>query len=147
MLGFVGVFSMIGRIAAGAFSDKFGLEWSYTIFTTAGILATIILLFLNLNRSWLFLFYIIFVGFGLGVGGGLFPAILADLYPGQSLGAIMGLASIFSGLGAASGPWITGFLHDIHHDYSSGLYLVILSFALAILAIWAAAPRKRNIFF
>ncbi len=43
----------------------------------------------------------------------MFPPMIADLFPGPSLGRIMGITAIFGGFGAAFGSWFAGYMHDI----------------------------------
>jgi MFS family permease len=142
VLGFVGLFAMIGRIAGGGLSDTIGREWSYSIFTGSAALAVVFLFLLNPARPWILMIYVVLMGLGMGVGSGLLPAIIADLFPGPSFGRIMGISMIFGGLGASFGSWFAGFLHDITGSYTGGLFLVLLSNVGAITFIWIAAPRR-----
>jgi cyanate permease len=64
------------------------------------------------------------------------------MFPGPSLGRIMGIASAFGGLGAGFGSWFAGYLHDITGSYSWGLFCVLMAIIGAITFVWMAAPRK-----
>ena len=67
--------------------------------------------------------------------------------PSPSLGKIMGITSIFSGLGAAFGSWLLGYLYDLTGSYDWGLACLILAVGGAITFVWIAGPRKaRKIF-
>ncbi|MFC1886479.1 MFS transporter, partial [Thermodesulfobacteriota bacterium] len=98
--GFIGVFAMVGRFVGGALSDRVGREKAYSIFMGSFALAVLFLFFLSPQHSVLFAIYVILMGLGMGVGGAMFPPMMADLFPGPSLGRIMGVSSIFGGLGA-----------------------------------------------
>jgi cyanate permease len=45
-------------------------------------------------------------------------------------------------MGAASGPWLAGFLHDITGSYRITLMLVLAAIILAALLMWVANPRR-----
>ena len=142
ILGLVGIFTMVGRFASGTLSDRIGREPAYSIFMGSTALAVIFLFLLNPERSWILPLYVVAGGIGMGVGGGMFPIIIADMFPGPSLGRIMGIASAFGGLGAGIGSWLAGFLHDITGGYSWALFFVQMSVIGAVASVWIAAPRK-----
>lgn len=142
ILGSAGIFAMIGRFAGGMLSDRVGREKAYSVFMGSTVLAVAFLFFLNQERSWILPVYVVVGGLGLGVGGAMFPTILADMFPGPSLGRIMGIASAFGGLGAGLGSWFVGYLHDITGSYSWGLFCVLMAIIGAITFVWIAAPRK-----
>ncbi|MGD2270430.1 MAG: MFS transporter [Desulfobacterales bacterium] len=142
ILGLIGVFTMVGRFASGTLSDRIGREPAYSIFMTSTALAVIFLFLLTPARSWILPLYVVVGGIGMGVGGGMFPAIIADMFPGPSLGRIMGIAAAFGGLGAGLGSWMGGFLHDITGGYSWMLFFVLMAVFGAVISVWIAAPRK-----
>ena len=71
-----------------------------------------------------------------------YAAIPADLFQGRRYGTIYGALSLTSTLGAAAGPWGTGFLHDQTGGYGAGFTLALLLVLVSIGCIWCAAPRK-----
>ncbi len=142
VFGFIGIFAMVGRFVGGALSDRIGREKSYTLFMGSFATATGILFILSPERSGILFLYVVLMGLGMGVGGAMFPPMMADLFPGPSLGRIMGVSSIFGGLGAGSGSWFAGFLHDITGDYKMALICVLTAIIGAIVFVWIAAPRK-----
>ena len=44
--------------------------------------------------------------------------------------------------GGASGPWITGVIHDHTGSYAIAFWIGLLICALSIISIWMAGPRK-----
>ncbi len=142
VLGMIGVFTMVGRFVGGTLSDLIGREITYSLFMGFAALAVISLYFLNQDCTWLLPLYIGLGGLGMGVGGGLFPPMLADLFPGPSLGRIMGSTMVFGGLGAGLGSWFVGYLHDITDSYSWGLFFILIAIFGAVMFVWLAAPRR-----
>jgi nitrate/nitrite transporter NarK len=142
VLGLIGIFAMVGRSVGGVLSDSLGRESAYSIFMASFALAVFLLLFLSPERSWILPIYVVLVGLGIGVGGALFPPMIADLFPGPSIGRIMGISSIFGGLGSGFGSWLIGYLYDVTGSYTLGLYCVLANILGAVAFIWIAAPRK-----
>jgi len=145
-LGFVGIFAMVGRITGGMLSDRMGREWAYNLFMSFAAFGVISLFFLNANCSWVLLIYVMFIGLGLGVGGAMFPPMIADLFPGPSLGRIIGITSIFAGLGAGSGSWLVGYIHDLTGSYLWSLCCMLVAIGAAVVSVWIAAPRQARRF-
>lgn len=141
-LGLMGIFAMVGRVSGGTLSDRVGREWAYSLFVGFAAIAIFSLFFLNPERAWILSFYIVLAGLGMGVGGAMFPPMLADLFPGSSLGKILGITSIFAAFGASFGAWFLGFLYDFTGSYAWGLGCLILAVGGAITFVWIAAPRK-----
>ncbi len=141
-LGFIGIFAMLGRPFAGALSDRVGREPAYTLFMAFTSLGVLSLLFLSPQKPWMLLIYVVLGGLGQGVGGAMFPAILADLFPGPRLGKIIGILSIFAGFGSSFGSWFIGYLYDLSGNYQWGLVFLFLAVWVAVIAVWIAAPRR-----
>jgi MFS family permease len=142
VLGFVGVFAMVGRVICGMLSDRIGREYAYTIFMISAALATGFLFLLTEARAWILPVYVVLLGLGMGVGGAMFPTMMADLFPGPSLGRIMGITSAFGGFGAGLGTYFAGEMHDVTGTYTWGLFSVLVTVVGAVVFVWIAAPRK-----
>ena len=145
-LGFVGIFAMVGRISGGLLSDRIGREWAYSLFMIFATLGVCSLFFLDPERSWVLIIYVVAMGLGLGVGGAMFPPMIADLFPGPSMGRIMGITSIFAGLGASSGSWFVGYIQDVTGSYRWSLGCMLLAIGAAVVSVWIAAPRQARRF-
>ncbi len=143
-LGLMGIFAMAGRVSGGTLSDRIGREWAYSIFVGFAAVAIFSLFFLNPENSWILSFYIVLAGLGMGVGGAMFPPMLADLFPGPSLGKILGVTSLFAGIGSGFGSWFVGYLYDLTGSYAWGLACLISAVGGAVTFVWIAAPRKRS---
>ena len=145
VLGLTGVFSIIGRVACGTLSDRIGRKPAYTVFMASAALGVASLLILNQDRSWILSLYVVLGGLGLGVGAGMYPAIVADLFPGPHKGKIMGVVSVFGGFGSGFGSWLVGYLHDITGEYNSGFLCVLAAILAAVVFFCLAAPQKSEV--
>lgn len=142
ILGFVGLSAMAGRVVCGTLSDRTGRELAYTIFMTPAAVAITLLFFLDAERGWILPVYVVLLGLGMGVGGAMFPPMIADLFPGPSLGRIMGITAAFGGFGAAFGSWFAGYMHDLTGSYTWGLFCVLMAILGAVTFVWIAAPSR-----
>ncbi|MEA2777403.1 MAG: hypothetical protein QOF90_2809, partial [Acetobacteraceae bacterium] len=78
-----------------------------------------------------------FFGLTWGARGPAITAKTADLFPGPNLGAILGVITIGTGLGAAGGSWLAGFVFDATGSYRVAFGLSILFYIGGSVAFWA----------
>ncbi len=142
-LGFVPLTGIVGQIALGHLSDRIGREWAWTI---AGLGFAICYLALLAMRTvpTPFLLAVMVASQGvLGYGlASIYGAIPAELFQGRQYGTIFGVLGIGSGLGAGSGPWVAGEIHDLTGSYAGAFWLAIAFSVVSIACMWLAAPRK-----
>jgi MFS family permease len=80
---------------------------------------------------------------GLGYGlTSIFGAMVAEIFQGKHYGIIFGTLMLAAIFGGALGPWATGALFDAHGNYALAFWICIALSAVAVVAIWRAAPRK-----
>jgi MFS family permease len=142
-LALVALFGIAGQIAIGHLSDRIGREWAWTIGSMGFIICLLLLLHLQ-ARPEPVLMYAMVAAQGL-LGYSLAPfyaAIPADLFQGRSYGTIYGTLSLTSTLGAAAGPWGTGYLYDLTGGYTAAFWLALFLVLVSIGCIWCAGPRK-----
>ena len=72
-----------------------------------------------------------------GARGPAITAKTADLFPGPNLGAILGVITIGTGLGAAGGSWLAGFVFDTTGSYRVAFTLSIVFYVAGSIAFWA----------
>jgi len=141
-LGFSGLFSVIGRIACGTISDRIGRAPAYSFFMALMAAGVTMLIFLDQERAWILPAYVLIAGLGLGVGAGMFPALIADFFPGSNTGSILGASSVFGGFGSAFGSWFAGYQYDLTGSYTPGFVCVIIAIIGAVIFVWAATVWK-----
>lgn len=145
-LGLVGLTGSIGQIALGHLSDRIGREWVWTISALGFVLCYALLLVMQQYPSPLLLYLMIAAQGLLGYGmASVYSAIPLELFQGRQYGAIVGVLSVASSLGAGLGPWVTGVLYDQRGNYTLSFWLAIALSVLSIVCVWFAAPRKVRI--
>jgi MFS family permease len=142
-LGLVGLGGIAGQIAIGHLSDRIGREWAWTIAATGFVLCYLCLLGLQERPSATLVYLMVaaqgLLGYGLAT---VYGAIPAELFQGKHFGTIFGTLSSASILGAACGPWLTGWVYDRTGSYTPAFWLAIGLCLISIACIWLAAPRK-----
>jgi MFS family permease len=142
-LGWVGLTGIVGQIALGHLSDRVGREWAWTASGLGFMACYASLLLLPQYPTSITLYLIVgsqgVLGYGLTSVMGAIPA---ELFQGKRYGVIFGVLSLAIGLGAASGPWITGMMYDQFGSYTQAWWLALGLSAVSILCMWFAAPRR-----
>jgi MFS family permease len=132
-LGVAILISVLGRVTFGLFSDRYSKK---SIMSAALILHALAVAFL-FSQSSLAALAAFLLLFGLGLGGGavLVPLLVGEFFGLRAFGKILGVAMIFSALGAATGPVVTGRIFDLTGGYDSAFIIHIISFCAAAVAI------------
>jgi len=145
LVGLVGLLRSIGGVSCGFFSDRVGREIGYALGSSSAFAGMLFLLLVRDTTSpWMIYAFVILYGLGSGSSGPINAAATADLFPGNSLGRIMGTFSIGWGLGGALGPYLGGYFYDHMGSYTLPFLLVLVDISLGLLGIWMAAPRHRR---
>lgn len=84
----------------------------------------------------------LFFALGYGVFAPLIPAIAGDIFQGKQFGSIYGLLYSSIGLGAAIGPFLAGYIHDVTGSYRMAFLVAIGAITISCISYWFAAPRK-----
>jgi MFS family permease len=137
IFGVMGLLGSVGRPIFGALSDRMGREKAVTLSFICSIIGIFILLSLPTLRTafWLYL-YAIFLGISFGARSPIIAAMMADLYQGRYFGSIYGFIIIGNGMGAALGPWLGGYLHDLTGTYRISFLMCIPVLVLACILLW-----------
>jgi nitrate/nitrite transporter NarK len=75
-------------------------------------------------------------------GGPAITAKTADLFGGPSLGTILGVITVGSGIGAGLGSWGAGFIHDLTGSYRIAFWLSIAAYGCGTIAFWLLRSRR-----
>ena len=138
VLGMGAFLAIFGTIITGTLSDYIGREWSAIMAYGFSIVGVICALFITgPDQSWLLWLHACLFGLTWGARGPAITAKTADLFPGAQLGAILGVITIGSGLGAALGSWGAGFIFDLSGSYELAFILSIVSYLCGVVAFWA----------
>jgi MFS family permease len=142
-LGLVGLTGSVGQIILGHLSDRIGREWVWTMSALGFALCYALLLVMQHHPSLALLYLMVatqgFLGYGMA---SVYSAIPLELFQGKQYGAIVGVLSVASSLGAGLGPWMTGTLYDRTGSYTLSFWIGIALSLVSIICVWLAAPRK-----
>lgn len=135
LIGLVGVGNVIGRFVLAGFGDRLGSRRLLMILTLA-VATSFGIWALAHSMAALALFAL---AFGMSYGGcvSLYPAVAADLFGAEQIGAMLGYLYTAVGIAALIGPPLAGFIYD-----RTGSYLVPIG-ASALAAIIAASLLVR----
>ena len=142
-LGLVGLTGSVGQIALGHLSDRIGREVVWTISISGFVACYAILLIMHDHPTPTLLYCMIATQGLLGYGmSSVYSSIPLELFQGRHYGAIAGMLSVASSLGAGLGPWVTGVIYDRTGSYAFAFWLGIAASLVSIVCVWFAAPRK-----
>jgi MFS family permease len=142
ILAIYGLSQVAGQLSSGI-SDRFGREKTITLAITLTIGALIALISVkDTAQPWLLYVYAICSGYGGGFFTPTMTAGTADIFHGKNFGAIAGLLLTGMGIGGVIGPWLGGYIYDVSGSYTGAFILCMISYSLACIAFWIAAPRK-----
>lgn len=120
-------------------------EIGYTLGDSSVFVGVLLFLLVRDTTSpWILYAFVILYGLGHGSTGPINAATTGDLFPGNSMGRIMGTFEIGVGLGGALGPYLGGYFYDHVGSHTIPFLPVLVSISLAVLGIWMAAPRHRR---
>ncbi|WP_428483234.1 MFS transporter [Rhodopila sp.] len=138
VLGLGAFLSLPGVIITGTLSDYIGRELAAIITYGTSIIGVICALLITSPDQHLLLWlHSCFFGLTWGARGPAITAKTADLFPGPNLGTILGVITIGTGIGAAAGSWLAGFVFDTTGSYRVAFWLSILFYVAGSVAFWA----------
>ena len=142
-LGVVSLLGIPGQIVLGHLSDRLGREWIWTT-SCLGFAICYAALIALAHVPTLMLVYVVVLAQGaLGYGlTSILGAVVVEIFQGKHYGSIFGSVMLAGLAGGASGPWITGLLHDLSGNYTIAFAIGIGVSGLSAVAIWMASPRK-----
>ncbi len=137
ILGMGSFLSVAGTIFTGTISDYVGREVSAIVAYGISIVGVVAALFITSpDQTWLLWIHACFFGLTWGARGPMITAKTADLFQGRHLGAILGVISIGTGIGAAVGAWASGLIFDLSGSYRLAFLLSIASYLAGCVAFW-----------
>jgi predicted MFS family arabinose efflux permease len=144
-LGLIGLFTAPAMIVMGLLADRIGRQRSYLI-GSASLMIAIFLLMMIRDSSQIWPFYLFppFMAFGFSSRQSLYPTIAADLFHGQSFGAIIGIISLFIGAGAGLGPWLGGVIYDWTGSYLEAFWVAQAAGVASVIFIRLASSRDHG---
>lgn len=140
--GVYGIANVAGH-ACGFISDRLGREFTFTLGTTSAILAELALLQVKEpSQLWMLYLHSVLFGLGMGVVAVTIYSGIADIFYGNHLGFITGLAVTILGIGFSIGPWLAGCIYDVIRTYNLVFVMATISISTSCFCFWVASPRK-----
>ncbi len=138
VLGMGAFLSLPGVIITGTISDYIGRELSAVVTYGTSILGVACgMLITSPDQHALLWAHACLFGLTWGARGPAITAKTADLFPGPNLGTILGVITIGTGLGSASGSWMAGYVFDVTGSYRVAFGLSIFFYLCGSVAFWA----------
>ena len=96
------------------------------------------------TSTWsLFVFGACF-GFFYGGHAPQLPALIGEILSFKNMGAILGIVSLFWGLGSAIGPFVTGYIFDVTGSYNIGFMISsVLIFVASAIGLFLRASKTK----
>ena len=131
MVGLMGLFNGIGRIAWASFSDIIGRPITYSLFFIIQIIAFMVLA--QTSNAGLFQIMVFVILLCYGGGFATVPAYLGDMFGTKELGAVHGYTLTAWAAAGLAGPTIVSQVKLATGSYSTTLYFFSGLFAFALL--------------
>ncbi len=141
ILAFMGGAGIFGNYVLGGLADRIG---NRQIFIIGCIVMSAALFWLVPAREiWMFFLFAVVFGFAFGGMGAAESPIIARLFGLSSHGLIYGVVHLGFTVGAAGGPFVTGYIFDITGGYQMA-WLVCAAFAVVGIILAALLrPTKK----
>lgn len=146
-LGITVLLGIPGQIMMGWLSDRIGREWGWALAMSGYFVCFIIFLMMR-ETPTLTLLYASIATVGLiGMGTApLFGTIGAELFGGPGFGRVFGLLGVACSIGAATGAWALGQIHDTAGSYAPGFALgMVFTVCSAVCVAYAGPGRVRPV--
>lgn len=140
LLSFMGVFSIIGRIASGTASDKIGARPVFAV--CLGLQGGLLFWLIKVDSTWSFILFSMVFGFSYGGNIVLVPKLAAEIFGPTHIGSIFGGLSVADGLGFGFGPLLAGYLFDRTGSYDISFMIIAAGFGLAVLLMLILKDRS-----
>jgi MFS transporter, OFA family, oxalate/formate antiporter len=130
------MFSIIGKLSFGYFSDKFD-KMNILIIATLGLIGGVLSLKLvSINPDFAYL-YTIFYGVGYSGAFAMIQLTVADMYKGESFKKVLSIVNSFDSIGGFAGVALMGYLRTQDGNYGGAMTMLLsictASFVLALI--------------
>lgn len=141
-LSFLGGFSTLGRLTMGFVSDRIGRR--ATLGLNVGLQAFSWLWILGTDTDWMLFLFASAFGFSYGGVATIFPSIVGDYFGRLKAASVIGAVFTLSGIAAAFGPLVGGYIYDLTHTYRTAFILGFLTNVLALILVYISRPPNKK---
>lgn len=138
--GFTGAISGIGRIASGWLVDR--ISPRNVIFMLLGLGMVGVLILTQAESMGLVWLFVVIYGIGHGTVGVMLALVVADVFGNENMSVVFGFANMIYMLGMACGSPLAGFIYDFTGSYMTEFVIVVVFYAVTILAVYLAYADK-----
>lgn len=139
-LGFTAGMGVAGKLAAGYLADR--LPVRYVAILCYALQAVGVLLLMGTRTIEMVWVFVIVFGLAMGATATLQPLIVAAFFGVASIGAILGAMTLAFAFGAATGPFMAGYVYDLLGSYYWAFVVFLAAYAVAVLALLLARGKR-----
>lgn len=138
------LFNTLGRVLAGAISDRIGVLNTLTITSIGSVLSSIMLFFCNVGSAAPFYIGLAVTGICFGAIMGTFPGFTAAQFGSKNNSVNYGIMWIGFALAGSLGPVIMGNIHSFTGEYQAAFIvsMVLAGIGLALIQLFRFLSRK-----
>ncbi len=136
------LFVALGSLVAGPLADRVGARTALAI--AVGAWSIGMLLLLDARQEVALAAYVVLGGFLFGAPWVLGTLAVVESIGIKRLGSVLGFLGIFSTIGMAIGPVVTGRIFDLTHSYHPAFWLFIALSVVCAVAVSACLPLERE---
>lgn len=142
LVSLIGLGSLLGRFAVGAFADRVGRMRSLALMYL-GMAAMLVMWWASTSQAAL---AAMAVGFGVCYGGfvATFPSVVMDLFGARSVSGIIGCLYTAAGVGTLLGPPLAGAAYDASGSYAAPILGAALLALVAAIGIATLRDPRRG---
>ena len=141
ILAAIGGMGIIGNLGLGSLGDKIGSRWIYIISFT--LMTAAFLCLMIANEIWMLLLFSIIFGLAHGGMTASGSPLLARLFGLGSHGLLLGIVGLGFRIGAATGPYLFGYIFDLTGSYRIAFIIgTAVSFAGIIINVLLRPTKK-----
>ena len=139
--GTAGLLSVLGMMASGWSSDRFGFRATATASFASTFLGIAFLVLLSFHPArWLVVPFVLLFGLSQGARGPIVASITARLFRGPGFATINGTIFACMSIGGAFGSWMSGVLFDMTGGYRASFALSMVCVLIAVAPFWTPRP-------
>lgn len=139
-LSVIFLFTTAGSLLSGPLADRINARRALAITWIGTAIAVVALL--GANHFVALAVYVVLAGVFSGSLGVLMPLLMVESLGLKRLGSLMGLSGVFSTLGFAAGPVLTGRIFDVTGSYAAALWMFAAVSIVCVGAVLACRPYE-----
>jgi len=133
----IGITAIVGKLVLGPYSDKIG---RIKVMMLCAILIAVGSLGMAYSRGWMLTLVTAIFGLGYGTAWSMYAASASDYFSKELAGSIVGLWTVYLGIGSILAPVIAGWIADTTGTLA---WSFILAMAAAVISLFLLLPVWR----